>query len=227
MTLEDWQGAEQYFSLAIESLEQLTRDDPKNVQFQQNLVYAHGAYATVLAKQENRVKDAEREYLAAIRPLEAIVKVDAGNRHHFWNLTALYNEYSDFLQEQDRIPETVPIHRKDVAILEPIVQGLTDFRSQKELVVSYYNLAWVLDETDDAAGAVKYYTLSYELSNRLAQQVPSSGEVQTDIADSAEELARLYEHDPAKAQQFTAEVATAKARATALTPVQRGEAASR
>ena len=217
-TLEDWQEAEQYFSLAIASLEQLTRDDPRNVQFQQNLVYAHGAYATVLAKQENRVKDAEREYEAAIRPLEAIVKADAGNRHHFWNLTALYNEYSDFLQEHDRVPETLPIHRKDVAILEPLVKGLTDFRSQKELVVSYYNLAWVLDETDDAAGAAKYYTLSYELSKRMAEQFPSSGEVQTDIADSAEELARLYEDNPAKAQQFNTEAATAKARATALTP---------
>ncbi len=225
--LGDWQEAEQYFGAAISSLERLTRDDPKNVQFQQNLVYAHGAYATVLAKQENRVEDAEREYLAAIGPLEAIVKVDAGNRHHFWNLTALYSEYSDLLQDQDRIAETVPIHRKDVGLLEPLVKGLTDFRSQKELVVSYYNLAWVLDETEDAAGAVKYYTLSYELSKRMAQQFPSSREVHTDIADVAEELARLYEHDPAKAQQFTTEAATAKARATALTLVTRGENPSR
>ena len=215
--LQDWKGADIHYRSAIDALERLSGDDPKNVQFRSNLVFAHGAYATTLALQD-RTAEAEREYLAAIVPLEGIVTIDSANRSHLWNLSSLYNEFGDFLEEEHRLAEAVAIHRKDVAIVEPLTNGLDDFRSQRELAISYHNLALVLDESGDSAGAIDFFTRSYHLSRKMAVKFPANLIVHGDVADSADELVALYKNDAQRALEFAREAVTGRERAALLDP---------
>jgi tetratricopeptide (TPR) repeat protein len=213
--LRDWKGADTYYRSAIAALERLAGDDPKNIQFRTNLVFAHGAYAATLAEQD-RAEETELQYLAAIVPLEEIVQLDLGNRGHLWNLSSLYNQYGDFLEEQDRLAEAVAIHRKDVVIIEPLTKGLDDFRSQRELAISYHNLALVLDESNDSSGAIDFYTRSYQVSRTMATKFPADPIVHGDVADSADELVTLHKGDAEKRLQFAREAASSRERAAAL-----------
>ena len=159
-------------------------------------------WAGWMEMEAGNLAEAERAY----RRLLTLPTGSVDGDHAFWSQTGL----GDIAQARGALPEALKAYRSSQRMAERLAQADPGNAGwQRDLSVSFSNLANVLTKQEKYAEALDYYRLDFGIAERLAKTDPMNAEWQRDLAVShyttavaavrAKELAQARDH--AKAGQ--------------------------
>ena len=164
--------------------ERLTRQDPGNAGWQQDLCFSYDSVGDVLSAQ-NKLPEALEAYQASKTIRERLAKQDPSNFGWQWNLSVSYEKLGRVLEVQGKLEDALAAYQTNETIRGRLAkQDPSNANIQRDLSVSHGNLGAALQAQGKLDEALASYQADKTIIERLAKQDPSNAEWQRDLSIS-------------------------------------------
>jgi tetratricopeptide (TPR) repeat protein len=172
LAVEDPPQAAQHFNRALEILERLTRTDPGNLNWQDDLATAQDRLATGLLAQ-GRLEEALDRFRGALSISIRVADSDPGNAVWQRNLAASYDRMGETLAKLGDLPTALAQFQQAFSIHRDLAQTQQDNMSgQMAFAMAHDRIGMLLAQQGDALEALNYLCDGLEVFERVAQADP-------------------------------------------------------
>jgi serine/threonine-protein kinase len=164
--------AEKAYRRAIELLDHLAREAPREGRYRHELAHAHNRLGIVLAATGRRV-EAEAEYERALDLQEPLAAWDPRRAEYRHYLAKTYKNRADLLESSGRHKEAEASYGRANALLEQLASdkvGTDEYR--EDLAASLLGIGRVMQRQDRRSAAFAAYRRGTELLERLVAEAP-------------------------------------------------------
>jgi tetratricopeptide (TPR) repeat protein len=171
--------------------DRIAKADPKNAEWQQNLMLIHIKVGEVFMAQGN-FAEALNSYRDGLAIADFLAKSDPENVGRQRTLSVAYNKVGDALAAEGNLTEASEILQDSLAIRERLAKiDSSRADSQRDLAISQGNVAAVLAQQGDTSRALDLLQQARVIIARLVDQSPDNSQLSKDLAVFDSNIATL------------------------------------
>ena len=171
--------------------DRVAKADPKNAEWQQNIMLIHIKVGEVFMAQGN-FAEALNSYRDGLAIADLLAKSHPENVGWQRTLSVAYNKVGDALAAEGNLTEASQILQDSLAIRERLARTYSsDTDSQRDLAISQGNVAAVLAEQGDTSRALDLLQKARVIVAQLVEQSPDNSQLSKDLALFDSNIAKL------------------------------------
>jgi hypothetical protein len=186
------------YRLAINEFEELSREQPGNAEYRQDLAYAHHWLGETLRlwleetpKPPYNRSDAETEYDSALRLQKDLLRESPQNADYAQKLARTYYNRGILRYDGGDSAATKSDFLEAVRLLKPLAERDLESPAQEGENPPSHDLARVYNDLGNLLGDQEYYELAIRIQEDLSNRSPQNWEYRVELAKFYNNLSRL------------------------------------